>query len=373
VILVVDDDGLIRALVTQVLEGQGWQVEAFASPVTALARLAEVEPELVLSDVMMPGMDGLAFRAEFARRFPARRTPFLFLSGLGTEHDQVRGLEAGADDYLVKPVLPALLVAKVRSLLRRAGVPRPAAFQGDLARCPFARIVEFCEGQGFTGEVEVTAEGRTASVVFHGGQLDVSAAGTTALVDRLFELRGGQFRVLPALPDFGLLGPAGAPAPPGAAAPPTAPQSHPVGRLSAITAGTRCLQLQTEFTTMPHPAVVSVVVLEGRTVLKRTSAAVSPDREERQRQVEAHHAEVEQEVRERLARAGGRRLDEPPAEPSPTARRDALIEQGLAAFLAGDHRAALETWEAAAGLDPAHRSLQVNLAVVRRKLGIRAA
>ncbi len=205
-IAIVDDDTLIRAMVGQVLTGHGWQVEGFPTPDAALARLQGVEPELILSDVMMPVMDGLAFRAEYARRFPGRRTPFLFLSGLGTERDQLRGFEAGADDYLVKPVAPALLVARVRAALRRS---RPAAgpeaasgaFEGDLARCPFARLVEFCEGQGLTGEVEVSAGGRTASVVFHGGELDVSAAGTTGLLDQLFELREGTFRILPARPD----------------------------------------------------------------------------------------------------------------------------------------------------------------------------
>jgi hypothetical protein len=157
-----------------------------------------------------------------------------------------------------------------------------------------------------------------------------------------------------------------------------------VGRLSAVTVGRRTIQLQTEFTTTPHPAVVSVAVLDGRTVLKRSTEAASPEREARQRQVESLHAALEAEVRERL-RAGERRVEVPAAgapgaepaaaEAGPDAprRRDALIEQGLAAFLAGEHRAALATWEAAAALDPAHRSLQVNLGVVRRKLGIGAA
>ncbi len=154
-----------------------------------------------------------------------------------------------------------------------------------------------------------------------------------------------------------------------------------MGRLSAVTVGARTIQLQTEFSTTPHPAVVSVAVLDGRAVLKRSTPAASPDREARQRQVEALHAALEAEVRERL-RAGARREEAPAgvvepvpavAEEAMTGRRDALIERGLAAFLAGDHRAALETWEEAAALDPGHRSLQVNLGVVRRKLGIRAA
>jgi CheY-like chemotaxis protein len=83
VILVVDDDGEIRDSLSAVLSTAGHDVVACGSATAALERAATEEPELILSDVMMPGQGGFEFRAEYASRHPERRTPFVFLSSLG--------------------------------------------------------------------------------------------------------------------------------------------------------------------------------------------------------------------------------------------------------------------------------------------------
>jgi DNA-binding NarL/FixJ family response regulator len=118
-ILIVDDDRTMRTVLTRYLENRGYQVEQVGSGSEALAAFAKNPPDLVVSDVMMPEMDGL----EFCRRLRATPSgqlmPFIFLSGKGELEDRIYGHEIGADDYLTKPVDPRELVAKIEAQLER--------------------------------------------------------------------------------------------------------------------------------------------------------------------------------------------------------------------------------------------------------------
>lgn len=118
-ILVVDDDENLRRLVAAYLESEGYRVAQAADADAALATVEGHEPDLILLDLMLPGMSGL----EVARRIRAKRpVPILMLTARGSEDDMLQGFDAGADDYLVKPFSPKVLVARVRAILRRAGV-----------------------------------------------------------------------------------------------------------------------------------------------------------------------------------------------------------------------------------------------------------
>lgn len=117
-ILVVDDDENLRRLVAAYLESEGYQISEAADGQSALTRLEETEPQLVVLDLMLPGITGL----DVARKIRATRTtPILMLTARGSEDDVLKGFEAGADDYLVKPFSPKVLVARVKAVLRRAG------------------------------------------------------------------------------------------------------------------------------------------------------------------------------------------------------------------------------------------------------------
>ena len=133
-ILVVDDDPDLRDLIGYTLRRDGYFVIESEDGRAALL-MAEVErPDLVLLDVNLPKLDGF----EVCRRLRAAPTtssiPIVMLTVRGTEEDQVRGLDLGADDYLAKPFSPRTLLARVRALLRRAGgAERPQPLQvGDL-------------------------------------------------------------------------------------------------------------------------------------------------------------------------------------------------------------------------------------------------
>jgi len=119
-ILVVDDDATVSDVVGRYLEREGYAVESVADGLTALRRATENPPDLVLLDLMIPGVDGL----EVCRRLRALApVPVIMLTAKGDEADRVVGLELGADDYVAKPFSPRELMARVKAVLRRARMP----------------------------------------------------------------------------------------------------------------------------------------------------------------------------------------------------------------------------------------------------------
>ena len=117
-ILLVDDERTIRGSLSRLLREAGFTVRVAANGAAGVDAFHERRPDLVLLDVMMPGMDGYAACA--AMRSADRETPIVFLSALDAEDDQIRGLAAGADDYVSKTASPALLEARIRKALERA-------------------------------------------------------------------------------------------------------------------------------------------------------------------------------------------------------------------------------------------------------------
>jgi two-component system, OmpR family, response regulator MprA len=129
-ILVVDDDAGLRKALRRVLVSQGFEVEVAEGGAEALDRLRESSYDLVVLDVMMPGKDGIAVCERL--RADKDDMPILMLTARDAVRDRVAGLEAGADDYLVKPFANEEFVARVRALLRRAGVGLEAIGFADL-------------------------------------------------------------------------------------------------------------------------------------------------------------------------------------------------------------------------------------------------
>ncbi len=121
-VLVVDDDTTVSDVVRRYLERDGCEVSLAADGVSALAMVEADPPDLVVLDLMMPGLDGLEVCRRLRRTRPS--LPVVMLTALGEEADRVLGLELGADDYVTKPFSPRELVLRIRSVLRRTG---PAA------------------------------------------------------------------------------------------------------------------------------------------------------------------------------------------------------------------------------------------------------
>ncbi|HEX9762300.1 MAG TPA: response regulator transcription factor [Acidimicrobiia bacterium] len=129
-VLLVDDEPRIREVVANYLRRDGYRVETAVDGATARRQLDEFKPDLVVLDVMLPALSGFEVLAEIRRKGDL---PVILLTARAEEADRVAGLELGADDYVVKPFSPRELVARVRSVLRRATPKRvsgPIEFDG---------------------------------------------------------------------------------------------------------------------------------------------------------------------------------------------------------------------------------------------------
>lgn len=118
-ILLVDDDSDIREFVTFNLEKEGYHVVTAKDGAEGVEAVKKHRPDLVLLDVMMPGMDGIEACEAIRSNPDIASTLIAFLSARGEDYSQVAGFDAGADDYITKPIRPKVLVSRVKALLRR--------------------------------------------------------------------------------------------------------------------------------------------------------------------------------------------------------------------------------------------------------------
>jgi len=363
VIIAIDDDPTQLELIQVALEGAGFEVRGFTDPHAALDAIVDDEPELILADIVMPDLDGFALRAAVREQLPHRSTPFVFLSSLASPDDLVRGLEVDVDDYLVKPIDARVLAAKVHSIVARHARGGAATFAGDIASFPFIRLLQFCELHGLTGEIEFFAPGLHALIPFRGGQPEVDAE-TDTLLPTLYDLDQGRFVIRSRQVDFSQLKQAPAPRQPSSGGATRAVSA--MGRLSAVEAGSRQLQVQTELTAIPSPGVLTVVLLDGATVLKRVGDAPGDaSHDDLQRRIDQQHLQVEQEIRDRLdqivkSKAG--------SGESNKQRYYQLFEQGFEAYRDGAFDRAVTFWEEAQAIFPDDGTLETNLTIARAKL-----
>ena len=126
-ILIVDDEPIVREVMAQYLTQDGFTVEIAADGIEAMARFTASRPDLVVLDLMLPGIDGL----EVCRRIRAQsNVPVIMVTAKSDEIDTIIGLSVGADDYIGKPFSPRELVARIKAVLRRASAPPPVS-EGD--------------------------------------------------------------------------------------------------------------------------------------------------------------------------------------------------------------------------------------------------
>ncbi len=172
-ILVVDDDFELRSIVGFALRQGGFLALEAGDGAAALAAVEAEQPALIVLDLNLPGGDGLALLPGLRARTAA---PVLVLSVRSAEEDVVRALDLGADDYLTKPFSPRTLLARIRALLRRAGVERPEPLvSGDLT----------LDLERRTARVGEAAQVRLTPLELRLLQLLVASAGETVAIERL--------------------------------------------------------------------------------------------------------------------------------------------------------------------------------------------
>ncbi|NRB70573.1 MAG: phosphate regulon transcriptional regulator PhoB [Xanthomonadales bacterium] len=129
-VLVVDDEAAIREMIQFALRRAGMTVTGAGNAQSALASISDRKPDIILMDWMMPGVSGLELTRRLRREPVTADIPIVMLTAKVTEDDKVAGLEAGTDDYLVKPFSPRELIARINAVLRRTS---PADDEGQIA------------------------------------------------------------------------------------------------------------------------------------------------------------------------------------------------------------------------------------------------
>ena len=121
-ILIIDDEDDIRQILTYNLDKAGFQTFEAPTGELGIKKAMEIHPDLILLDVMMPGMDGIEVCETLRKTNGYENTLICFLTARNEDYSQIAGLDAGADDYVAKPIKPKVLISRINALLRRKGV-----------------------------------------------------------------------------------------------------------------------------------------------------------------------------------------------------------------------------------------------------------
>lgn len=130
-ILLVDDEPDVLEFLGYNLRKEGYQVHSCLNGEEAVKKAEEMQPHLIILDVMMPGMDGIETCAEIRKLGKLQDSIVIFLTARGEDYSQIAGFEAGADDYLTKPIKPKILLSRVKALLRRYKESAPRSTDND--------------------------------------------------------------------------------------------------------------------------------------------------------------------------------------------------------------------------------------------------
>lgn len=133
-ILLVDDEKDILEFLSYNLRTEGFEIYTAANGREAVKKAVEIKPHLVLMDVMMPEMDGIAACEEIRKNKELENTLVAFLTARGEDYSQIAGFEAGGDDYITKPIKPKVLVSRIKALLKRRSVKIQDGEAGSLSR-----------------------------------------------------------------------------------------------------------------------------------------------------------------------------------------------------------------------------------------------
>jgi len=130
-VLLVDDEKDILEFISYNLKKEGFDVYTALNGRTAIELAQKVTPNLILLDIMMPQMDGIETCHELRSIPSIANTAIAFLTARGEDYSQIAGFDAGADDYITKPIRPKVLVSRIKALLKRCDQTRPAGYTGD--------------------------------------------------------------------------------------------------------------------------------------------------------------------------------------------------------------------------------------------------
>ncbi len=203
VILFVEDEPNMLQLFNKVFSEKGYQVLTASNGIRGLEAMMNTMPDLIVSDIMMPEMDGISFFKEVKERYGEARPVFIFLTAKVDENDIINGLTLGADDYLTKPVSIRQLQLKVEAFSNRLQSHRAmvsSGLIGSLKDQSIADIIQFLEISKHTGVLSVQMKGKTATMNLKDGKIlsaDFPPLTGSEAVYAMIALQDGTFRFEP--------------------------------------------------------------------------------------------------------------------------------------------------------------------------------
>ena len=205
-LLAVDDNRLILQVIDDFFTPQGWDALCVTSAREALASLEDETPDAIVSDILMPGMDGWEFLEAVRRRSATAAVPFLFLTIEAELPHRLRGLQLGADDYITKPFAVEELHARIERLLERKAAlesarrGREPLLSGSVRQLPIPDLLQILSINGRDGTVHVVQDEDQGRIEFVSGQIVDAVCGPVRGTKALFRLLGwteATFRVVP--------------------------------------------------------------------------------------------------------------------------------------------------------------------------------
>ncbi|MDA3863533.1 MAG: response regulator [Deltaproteobacteria bacterium] len=364
-IILIDDDSVLLEIASELIKETGYESLAFESVNKALEYMQKNgTPELIISDVMMPNMDGFQLKERVEQLFPSHSVPFFFLSSLSREKDLVRGIEAGVDEYLTKPLRPNLFKAKVKSILSSATSEEVPLFRGDLAKMPFVKLLQFCEKQKMHGKIKIKQKEFSAWVRFKGGQVVYEEfEDKEGLLEKIMDLHQGDFEIYQEKPDLEEL--ADVLASPGKL--PSLPDKIG-GKLSAAKLGKRIFQIQTEYISSTPAVIVTQVNYKGKTVYRKDMENLNDKTTAQlEKLLIQQHQETEIQIKNKIARIRneeGHNLKKKSRELS----FEEYFDAGLEKYMAKNYEEAYKIWKKAKEIRPDDQTLDINLKILAKKL-----
>jgi CheY-like chemotaxis protein len=285
-IIVIDDEKDIRDLLSQAICPPEFECHVFADGGAALVRMHDIRPDLIVCDIVMPGMDGRTFLKQVRRSRDLSDVPFIFLSGTQDDEQVAASLEIGADDYVDKPFHVGRLMAKLRATLRMVERRRRDALYGDVTSAGTLPLLKFCEDSRLTGRLTVSTESCRRWADFLGGEMVKAGAEPPAEgqdpLDALLAIEMGAYRIEQRPLDPAAIREAESrPAPPPrvdepAAPPPASGIPIPAGCLDRVSVRGDEISIETEGRNRPNFGVTTVVMRGGQILRKIESGWQNP-------------------------------------------------------------------------------------------------
>lgn len=200
-ILVVEDEAISREMLESLLDEAGFSVYTAENGQIGLEQSLQIMPDLIITDAMMPEMDGFELCRQLRQHPQTKSTPIILLTAMGSKESVVNGFSAGADDYITKPFNTEELLARLRRILRWSSQQEEQSLillRGDLVEKPLVEVLRFCEEQRVNGTIHLTLGEEQGQINLASGEIisvKMEDKADEIALDALLEWEEGTFTV----------------------------------------------------------------------------------------------------------------------------------------------------------------------------------